>query len=246
MSKITTSLVHKSYVIGRKYVSGKLSMSKAKNELIKNGMSDSSSAGYIYYLRNLLNGKKNTRTINGYALDYYFKKIIEDYGQEGLSNALLSQSQHLGYYEEKSGASVREGREIFEKYLKKLDANETYKYSIAEEVDPEIKHSEGKTKRISVNSYERNTVARKKCIEHYGASCHICNFNFAATYGKIGERFIHVHHKINISIIRNEYSVDPIKDLIPVCPNCHAMLHKNTPAYSIEELKEILNNNNNS
>ena len=34
--------------------------------------------------------------------------------------------------------------------------------------------------------------------------------------------------------------VDPVKDLRPVCPNCHAMLHKQTPALNIEKLKEEL------
>jgi 5-methylcytosine-specific restriction protein A len=62
-------------------------------------------------------------------------------------------------------------------------------------------------------------------------------------YGTLGEDFIHVHHKINISSIGNEYSVNPIDDLIPVCPNCHAMLHKKNPAYTIEELRKVIKNN---
>jgi 5-methylcytosine-specific restriction protein A len=243
MSKITNSLVHESYALGKKYISGEISLAEAKERLINNGMSDSSSAGYIYFLRNLVHGKLNTRTINGYATDYFLNKILEDYGQEGLSNALLSQDQHLDYYEGKSGSPVHERREIFEKYLKKLDVAENYKYKIAEELDPNVSFAEGKTKKIIVNSYERNIVARKKCIEHYGSICQICNFNFKDMYGTLGEDFIHVHHKINISSIGNEYSVNPIDDLIPVCPNCHAMLHKKNPAYTIEELRKVIKNN---
>ena len=59
-------------------------------------------------------------------------------------------------------------------------------------------------------------------------------------YGEIGKNFIHVHHVVDISIIGNEYELNPISDLIPVCPNCPAMLHKKKPAYLLEEIKKLL------
>lgn len=110
----------------------------------------------------------------------------------------------------------------------------------ADEIDSEIEFSEGKTKKVLVNSYERNTEAREKCIEHFGTNCQVCNFNFQEKFGDLGKNFIHVHHKTEISTIGKEYIVNPIKDLIPVCPNCHSMLHKRKPAFSIEELKKIM------
>lgn len=67
--------------------------------------------------------------------------------------------------------------------------------------------------------------------------------NFKDTYGKIGEDYIHVHHEVEISSIAEEYEVDPIEDLKPVCPNCHAMLHRRKPAYTIDELRRIKNSN---
>ncbi|MBE4909203.1 HNH endonuclease [Bacillus luteolus] len=99
---------------------------------------------------------------------------------------------------------------------------------------------EGKRKTISVNVYERNPIARKKCMDYYGAECQVCKMNFEDTYGKVGRDFIHVHHIIPLHEIQQDYIVDPIKDLIPVCPNCHAMLHrKENGAYlSIEQLRE--------
>ncbi len=107
-------------------------------------------------------------------------------------------------------------------------------------MDSETEYSEGKTKKVLVNSYERNPIARKKCIEHFGLNCQVCNFNFEEKFGDLGKEFIHVHHKVDIATIGNEYSVNPLTDLIPVCPNCHSMLHKKKPAYSIEELKIIM------
>jgi len=99
---------------------------------------------------------------------------------------------------------------------------------------------EGAVHRILVNSYERNPVARRKCIEHYGAACQVCNVDFEKVYGEIGKGFIHVHHLKQISEIGEAYEVDPIQDLQPVCPNCHAMIHKRKPPYTIEEMKTLL------
>ena len=99
---------------------------------------------------------------------------------------------------------------------------------------------EGAKKKIHINAYERNSQARKKCIEKYGAICSICNFDFKKIYGSLGEGYIHVHHLTPLSEINKEYKVNPIKDLRPVCPNCHAMLHRKIPAYSIDEIKDIL------
>ena len=86
--------------------------------------------------------------------------------------------------------------------------------------------SEGHHKSTIVNKYERNIRARQKCLDVHGYDCKVCNFNFQEFYGDIGRDFIHVHHLTPISEIKDEYIIDPVNDLIPVCPNCHAMLHR--------------------
>ncbi|MBR7799009.1 HNH endonuclease [Undibacterium fentianense] len=101
-------------------------------------------------------------------------------------------------------------------------------------------YSEGSVKSVVVNAYERNPKARDACLAHYGNSCYVCGFNFGDVYGDIGNGFIHVHHLKEISSIGREYKVDPIKDLRPLCPNCHAMVHTQKPAISPEELKRRL------
>jgi predicted HNH restriction endonuclease len=115
---------------------------------------------------------------------------------------------------------------------------------LAEEVINPEKYQEGTTKLIPVNVYERNPKARKKCLEHYGYNCSVCDFDFGETFGKLGDGFIHVHHLKPLSEIGQEYTLDPIKDLRPVCPNCHSMLHRQTPILSIEELITIKKANN--
>jgi hypothetical protein len=107
-------------------------------------------------------------------------------------------------------------------------------------LSPNQEQFEGSKRTITVNSYERSIVARNKCISHYGAKCVICEMDFSKVYGAIGEGFIHVHHLVEISTIKKEYKVNPVTDLRPVCPNCHAMLHRKKPAYSIEQLIDII------
>ena len=109
-----------------------------------------------------------------------------------------------------------------------------------EEIADGTRYIEGAVRKVSVNAYERSRSARRKCIEYYGCDCTVCGMNFEREYGSIGEGFIHVHHLTPLIEIGEPYEVDPIKDLRPVCPNCHAMLHRRTPSYSIEELKSIL------
>ena len=98
---------------------------------------------------------------------------------------------------------------------------------------------EGKSKDILQTRYERNPEARKRCLSHYGYSCKVCNFNFENNFGEVGKGFIHVHHINQISEIGREYEIDPIKDLIPVCPNCHSMIHSKKPAFTIAEINKI-------
>lgn len=100
-------------------------------------------------------------------------------------------------------------------------------------------YEEGVVTRVVVNRYERDPKAREKCIEHYGASCQVCSFDFAERFGELGRGFIHVHHLVPISAIKAGYQVNPVTDLRPVCPNCHAMLHKKSPPVAIEVLREI-------
>lgn len=99
---------------------------------------------------------------------------------------------------------------------------------------------EGAGTRVIVNAYERNKEARAACIAHYGSTCVVCGFNFESVYGEIGAKFTHVHHLTPLASVGGSYAVDPITDLRPVCPNCHAMLHRSEPPFSIDELKALI------
>ena len=99
---------------------------------------------------------------------------------------------------------------------------------------------EGAVKRVTVNAFERDPKARKACIDHFGAACIVCGFDFFAIYGDVGKGFIHVHHTRPLSDVREGYAVDPKKDLVPVCPNCHAILHRGKTPPTIGDVQRFL------
>lgn len=101
-------------------------------------------------------------------------------------------------------------------------------------------YSEGRLVSVRLNIYERSRKAREACIRYHGDRCAACHFDFATAYGQIGSGFIHVHHLKPLGQIGEEYVLDPINDLRPICPNCHAMLHRREPPFTIEELKAQL------
>lgn len=98
---------------------------------------------------------------------------------------------------------------------------------------------EGEARRVASTRYERNPHARKACIEHYGERCVVCEMDFGTVYGELGRGFIHVHHLDPVSQSKEARPVDPKKDLRPVCPNCHAMLHKKFPPIDVGELRKL-------
>lgn len=100
---------------------------------------------------------------------------------------------------------------------------------------------EGTSKRVEVSIYKRSIEARQKCIDLKGCFCCVHGFDFEKTYGVIGQGFIHVHHINQLSRISDEYIVNPETDLVPVCPNCHVMIHIQTPPLSLLELKALMN-----
>lgn len=100
---------------------------------------------------------------------------------------------------------------------------------------------EGAVRTIWVNRYERDPVARAQALEHHGRRCAVCALDPVDVYGpEIGERLLHVHHIVPLSTIGKEYQVDPVTDLVPLCPNCHNAVHKRDPVLTPAELTALL------
>jgi predicted HNH restriction endonuclease len=92
---------------------------------------------------------------------------------------------------------------------------------------------------IKENSYrDRKLIDAAK--KHFEPTCAICKFNFEKTYGLHGKGFIEMHHLIPISEGKR---ISTVKDLVPVCSNCHRMLHKGKITLDVEDIKKMIQKN---
>ena len=104
--------------------------------------------------------------------------------------------------------------------------------------------TEGQKKEYLTTRYERNRQNRELCIKLFGTNCYVCGFDFERAYGNIGCGFIEVHHRTPLHNSNGEVAINPMKDLIPLCSNCHRMIHrKKDEVFSVEELKDIYSKN---
>ncbi|MEI8293903.1 MAG: HNH endonuclease [bacterium] len=99
---------------------------------------------------------------------------------------------------------------------------------------------EGARVSVFVNRFERNPKARAECLKIYGYRCQICRWSGSDAFIDGADRLIQVHHVIQLSDIGIEYIVDPRRDLIPVCPNCHSYIHLFNPPLPVEEARKRL------
>ena len=108
-----------------------------------------------------------------------------------------------------------------------------------EAVEPEGE-GEGGGYQVTITRYERSRINRAACLEFHGVQCKTCRFDFEDFYGPLGSGFIEVHHIEMVAGIEAGTIVNPSTDLIPVCSNCHSMLHKKTPPWLPEELRTLV------
>ncbi len=205
-------------------------------------MSDNSASIYFSIFHNLMNGVPHKRAMNKFSTKYFLEEIYSDFGRQQFLLAIQSTEGHVTYYNSLGKGKRNSISNLLIEIKNKYNIANDYLSIFPDEIEPD-EHYEGKKTKVLINHYERDIDARNLCIEHYGLSCSVCGLNFEDVYGELGIGFIHVHHLIEISTLGVMYKVDPINDLRPVYPNCHAMLHRKKPAYTIQELKNYLTKN---
>lgn len=189
----------------------------------------------ISYLQE--HGKSNINDIYNYILEN-IGKTVGHTGKRYLREVITNRYKGSDIFDFKNPyVSLKPN------YINKLSETKSV---FPEEIISSTKYEEGSVKTVKVNIYERNTTAKLECLKHYGntCKCEICGFKFSDKYGEKFKNKIHIHHIKPISEIGKNYIIDPAKDLIPVCPNCHMILHSkgNGETYSIEEVKAMIKN----
>lgn len=188
---------------------------------------------------------QNLHEMHGFVFDVANKVLYGKYAEvkKTVPNEFVSDFD-AGFQGRKSssnGSSGSNGKDLIP-----VD----YDIHISEEISEKEARElhEGQKSTITVNAYERNTGARKRCLAYYykknggKIKCEICGFDFGEAYGEVFKNKIHVHHVVEISSIGQDYVINPEEDLLPVCPNCHMVIHSKKPAFSVEAVKELLKN----
>lgn len=174
------------------------------------------------------------RNTNGIRMQISCVQYVVSDGEKGFSAAAKSFYEAYDLYKTNKEEFDRVVTDFYLKY-DTFEPDDNFG-----EISDDESIYEGHKLTVQVNKYERNPTARRKCIEYHGCRCCICGMDFEDVYGLVGREFIHVHHKKPLYTIRKDYRVDYKNDLIPVCPNCHAMLHRkeNGKYLSARELRE--------
>ena len=111
----------------------------------------------------------------------------------------------------------------------------------SEAAEPDVAgYPEGALTTVKANRYERDRRNRAAAISIHGSSCLGCGIDMGTRYGEVAEGFIEIHHVTPVSQLGVGHVIDPTRDLVPLCPNCHAVTHRRTPPLSLEEIRRLL------
>lgn len=95
--------------------------------------------------------------------------------------------------------------------------------------------------RVQVNRFEHDPDLRASAVAHHGSACHACGLDGEQVYGPAGHDLIQVHHTAPLRHLTDDYDVDPLVDLVPLCPTCHVVVHSRWPhPYSVEQVRSML------
>ncbi|KMQ76386.1 HNH endonuclease [Marinobacter subterrani] len=103
-------------------------------------------------------------------------------------------------------------------------------------------YPEGALTTVQANRFERDRRNRAAAIAIHGTSCLACGIEMGSVYGGVAQGFIEIHHVTPVSQLGAGYLIDPAKDLVPLCPNCHAVAHRRSPPFSVDEIRHLIDN----
>jgi 5-methylcytosine-specific restriction protein A len=89
-------------------------------------------------------------------------------------------------------------------------------------------------------TYERDPRNRAKAIVYHGNRCFGCGFSFDDVYtSEHANGYVEIH--LIQPLAAGPRLVDPYLDLIPLCANCHRMVHRRAHDWlSLDQLRQLL------
>ncbi len=172
----------------------------------------------------------------GYAEYSNSQYSITDKGRELVKNNMISIKYIL--------SSGFEYNDVKDSLGKVYDAKKTRIIPFTEVI------SEGGVRSQVTKYYQRSQKLRNAAIDHFSKdgiiTCDCCGFEFRSFYGeKYGKSCIEIHHMKPIFKYEGEKDdktiAEALKNLLPVCPNCHRVIHKNNiTAELIPQFKQYL------
>ena len=229
--KIINSLVPLAYDLSVSVYENIKTLSEAKRELSANNqMNVNSAADYINNFGYMLEGKKFTRTLNAFSMNYFLGRIAEDYGFDGLSNALEALEQHIEYYENTQKTIMHSTKGIHKKYLTILsqsDPDEREQNDIVSEIQKsskskqmvlnellQLKKPDSEKKQVTTEAYKRQNqaIARIKYLRDF--KCQICGISIEKRDGQFYVEAAHIDPK-------HKEGAETLENIILLCPNHH-------------------------
>lgn len=142
-------------------------------------------------------------------------------------------------FEEASSSIVQSTKSHAEDVEEVISEEETLNsVEILEEVIHEIcEHTQSNKEKLDSDYKEK---LKKECIDYYGAICDICGFDFGYTYGEAYEQCIDVHNQKSVQGEEILPTTHPTEDLIPICHNCHHVIHSVVPAISVDKMRKMV------
>ena len=185
----------------------------------------------ILYLNNSRSIKEQLAILSGDEMVFHLYEISKQY---------LDHNQDRPEFDKSGKVEIN----INQGELDIKESNVLTDYNINKE------YLEGHKKEVIHICYERNKklieMSKKKFISDKGKLyCEVCNFDFLKKYGERGKNFIEAHHNKPVSELEEKHShIVKISDIKMICSNCHRIIHRNKPWLTIEELKQIIQDNN--
>lgn len=210
---------------------------------------------YSAFIKNVAHkdSKSNSYKITGMSKE--FREILQQKFDLSYQHLKLKYIEKHNETKKKSYVKLPEELEeyiVFYKTGKPFEYRVEFEYSTKEltEIEKDIYSinieenliKDGALKKILTNQYERNPKNRLKAIKIHGSVCAACGFDFEKVYGELGRGYIEIHHKIPVSHSK-EVKINPEEDLVPLCSNCHRMIHRDfKKMMTVEDLKKLLKN----